>query len=395
MKFLRRFFLTGVAVTALDIGLVLICVNRGLSFAVSDLIAVVTATVASYFLHQAISYAAEPSRRWYRDVPHYLLAVVLALGIDVGVFVFLADRLDGMGGTVVAKVCSLTAAFLVRLWFYRQVMFLTIREEQGVPQNRPQPPGDLRLSLVVPAYFEEEGIAATVERVEQALGHLREDGGFELVIVDDGSTDATAQRAREAGADQVIAMPVNRGKGSAVRAGMLAARGRVVAFTDADLSYAPEQVLGLLEQVERGWDVVVGSRKHDGTRTLVEARRLREIGGRVINVFTSLVLLGYYRDTQCGLKAFRSDVATVVFSRSQIDGFAFDVEVFHLVERYRFSLLEVPVELTNSARSTVRVARDASRLVRDLFRIRAAAHSGAYELEGGVPATLTIPIASK
>jgi hypothetical protein len=165
-----------------------------------------------------------------------------------------------------------------------------------------------------------------------------------------------------------------------------------VAFTDADLSYAPAQIIGLMNRIEEGWDVVVGSRKHTETRTLVENRRLREVGGRVINMFTSLVLLGQYRDTQCGLKAFRSDVAQLVFSRSVIDGFAFDVEVFHLVERYRLSLDEVPVELVNSHRSTVKVVRDATRLLRDLFRIRRRGRRGGYEVTAvDMPPTLTGP----
>ncbi|MTA64539.1 MAG: glycosyltransferase, partial [Actinobacteria bacterium] len=174
---------------------------------------------------------------------------------------------------------------------------------------------------------------------------------------------------------------VNAGKGSAVRAGVLAATGRVVAFTDADLSYAPEQILQLLEGVEEGWDVVVGSRQHVDTQTVVKAGRLREVGGRIINVLTGLVLLGRYRDTQCGLKAMRADVGRLIFSHAKIDGFAFDVEVFALVERYRLTMHEVPVEVENSERSTVNVARDAFRLVRDLFRIRRWGRLGQYEAD--------------
>jgi len=109
------------------------------------------------------------------------------------------------------------------------------------------------------------------------------EGGVELIVVDDGSTDGTADAARAGGADRVLVHPTNRGKGAAVRTGVLAATGSTIAFTDADLSYAPEQLEGLLEIVESGFDVVVGSRKHDMTRTLVQAGRLREVGGRVIN----------------------------------------------------------------------------------------------------------------
>jgi glycosyltransferase involved in cell wall biosynthesis len=250
----------------------------------------------------------------------------------------------------------------------------------------------VRLSVVIPAFREEESIASTIDRVRSELAGIGAEGGLEVVVVDDGSPDDTAGRAREGGADLVIRLEQNSGKGAAVRAGMLAARGRCVAFTDADLSYAPAQIVGLLTRIEDGWDVVVGSRKHTETRTLVENRRLREIGGRVINMFTSLVLLGQYRDTQCGLKAFRSDVAQLVFSRSVINGFAFDVEVFHLVERYRLSLDELPVELVNSQRSTVRVARDAVRLIRDLFRIRRRGRRGGYEVTAvDIPPTLINP----
>ncbi|MEZ5237647.1 MAG: hypothetical protein R2716_01355, partial [Microthrixaceae bacterium] len=120
---------------------------------------------------------------------------------------------------------------------------------------------------------------------------------------------------------------------------------------------------------------------HTGTLTVVRAGRLREIGGRIINVFTGVVLLGRYRDTQCGIKAFRRDVAQLLFGHCTIDGFAFDVEVFHLVERYRLTLAEVPVEVENSQRSTVHVVRDALRLLADLARVRQNDRVGTYDIE--------------
>jgi putative flippase GtrA len=390
LRFARRFASVGAAITVLDLGLVLLLTrNTAWSLPLIDAIAITVATFVSYWLHRAISYAAEPARRWYRDLRHYVLAAFVALVADVSVFSILVQGSDhSMRSVLIPKILGLLAGFLVRLTTYRQTMFRSIRNEQSRPRSRPAAPGSVRLSLVVPAYFEEDGIAATVSAVNDALGHVREDGGFELIVVDDGSTDGTAAAARAAGADVVIALDVNRGKGGAVRAGVLAAKGRTIAFTDADLSYSPDQVLGLLERVEAGWDVVVGSRKHTETRTLVTARRLREVGGRIVNAFTAAVLLGQYRDTQCGLKAFRSDVARVIFGHTRIDGFAFDVEVFHLVERYRLSLCEAPVEVTNSTRSTVHVVRDTVRLMRDLFRIRSVAHTGGYELEDDELATL-------
>ncbi len=254
-----------------------------------------------------------------------------------------------------------------------------VRAELERRKARPVPPGAVRLSLVIPAFREEDRIAATVGRVRDELGPLVGAGDLEVVVVDDGSGDDTAGQARAAGADQVIVQPQNMGKGASVRAGMLAARGRTLAFTDADLAYAPAQVARLLAEVEDGWDVVVGNRHHAETTTVVEATMLRAIGHRVINAATRAVLAGGYGDTQCGLKAFRSDVAQILFGRAQVDGFAFDIELLAMVERFGLSLTEVPVEVENSELSTVKVARDSARLLADLARLRARAGRGAYD----------------
>src|SRR5699024_1797513 len=162
----------------------------------------------------------------------------------------------------------------------------------------------------------------------------------------------------------------NRGKGAAVRAGVRAATGRTIAFTDADLAYAPGQLLTLLDAIEDGWDIAVGNRQHPDTDVVAEASALRSVGGRFINAATRLVLSGRHPDTQCGIKAFRSDVARLVFSRARIDGFAFDVEIYAIAEHNGFSLVDLPVEVENSPISSVRIARDAARLLRDLGRIR-------------------------
>jgi putative flippase GtrA len=391
---IRRFAAVGSVATVLDVAL-LVVLAQGLGWPVAgaDAVAILAATAVSASGHLRFTFAADPSTRWYRNAPRYLATALAALVVDVGILVLLTG--NGPVSTphlLAAKFVSLTAAFLLRSFFFRRSMFAAVRSDQVAPRRREPSPGAVRLSLVIPAYCEEDGIAATLARVERELGHLREDGGLEVIVVDDGSPDATADAARAAGADRVLRLDPNRGKGGAVRAGVLEATGRTISFTDADLSYSPSQVLLLLDEVERGWDVVVGSRRHTDARALVAARRLREVGGRVVNMLTWLVLLGQYRDTQCGLKAFRSDVARMIFSVARIDGFAFDVEVFHLTERYRLALCEVPVEVVNSSRSTVHVVRDTWRLLRDLFRIRRIGRSGGYEISiGDVPATLIEP----
>jgi dolichyl-phosphate beta-glucosyltransferase len=314
----------------------------------------------------------------------------LAAAVDVVVLRLLYTG-TGFASTralVEAKIVALLAAGAVRLVGYRWALLGEMTSARKVRWSRPEPPGDRRLSVIVPAYDEADRIGDTVRRLATGLAEVAAAGGLEIVVVDDGSADPTADAALAAGADQVVVQPVNRGKGAAVRAGVLASRGRTVAFTDADLAYGPDQVLRVLAAVEDGWDVAIGDRRHPETTTLVPPSRLRAVGSRVINWLGYAVLLGSYRDTQSGLKAFRSDVARFLFARCRVDGFAFDVEVLHLAERHELSLVEVPVEVTNSSRSTVRAARDALRQTADLFRIRHWSAEGAYEADGDLPPTL-------
>lgn len=382
MNLLRRFVLIGTVATVVDVALLVVLSGPvGWPVPAADALAVAVATAVSWGLHGLLTFPEDPSRRWFTKLGRYLGTAGLALAADVATIAVLDLALapGWWGALLVIKVPALGVAFLVRVANYRRAMFAEVRDDQRGPVPRPPAPGSCRLTVVVPAFREADRIAGTVQRIRAELSAVAGDGGLEIVVVDDGSDDATTAAAAHAGADLVLTHPVNRGKGAAVRTGILAAHGRTVAFTDADLSYPPGQLARFVELVEAGWDVAVGSRRHTDTLTVVRAGRLREAGGRIINVLTGIVLLGRYRDTQCGLKAMRSDVGRLVFAHARIDGFAFDVELFHLVERYRLTLVEVPVEVANSTRSTVRVARDAGRLVRDLFRIRRWARLGAYE----------------
>ena len=251
-----------------------------------------------------------------------------------------------------------------------------VRRRIATRSERPPAPGSVRLSVVLPAYREAR-IGDTVRAVRGALEDLR--GDLEIIVVDDGSGDGTADVARAAGADVVVEFPANRGKGAAVRAGVLAASGRTIAFTDADLSYPPAQIASMLGAVEDGWDVVVGNRHHADTTTVVGPSVLRSLGGRLINAATRVVLAGGHQDTQGGLKAFRGDLAKILFEHLRTDGFAFDVEVLFLAEQAGLSIHEVPVTVENSERSTVHVARDAVRLLGDLLAIRRTAAAGGYD----------------
>jgi dolichyl-phosphate beta-glucosyltransferase len=357
-------------------------VGVGLPVIIADAVALAVAGGLSFGLNKLVTFADDPRIRWVHQPGAFVLITVTAGALDITVLrtvVAITNQSRDVEGLLLAKVIALAVAALVRFVGYRTVLFEAVREAQAHRSDRGPAPGRRRFSVVVPAYDEEERIGDTIGQLRAGLAELGP-ADLEVIVVDDGSPDGTADAARAAGADRVVELPSNRGKGAAVRAGVLEATGRTIAFIDADLSYSPEQLLGLLAEVEAGWDMVVGSRRHIETTTLVRAGRLREAGGRAINALTMAVLLGQYRDTQCGIKAFRSDAARLMFGRARVDRFAFDVELFHLAERYRLSLTEVPVSLANSSSSTVRVGIDALRVLRDIFRIRRWASRGVYDL---------------
>lgn len=379
---LRRFAAVGVLVTAVDVGvLLLLRLGLGLPVLLADALAILSGGVVSFFANRALTFTRDPHLRWVDEPFAYALVTASAGLVDVAaVRAGLLFNPNSARVLLMSKAGALAVAGVVRVVGYRALLFSQVRAVQiRPPANRQPAPGSFRLSVVIPAYKAESFIATTVQRLRDELEPAVGAGELEIVIVDDGSSDDTFGAAQRSGADLVLKLPENKGKGAAVRRGMLSAHGRTIAFTDADLAYAPALLFTLVEEVEQGWDVVAGSRGHIETVTLVRAGRLRALGSRAINLISFAVLLGAYRDTQCGLKAFRSDAAHAIFSVARIDRFAFDIEVFHLAERLRLSLEEVPVTLTNSEGSTVRVGLDSLRVLVDMIRIRRLAGQGAYD----------------
>lgn len=392
---LRRLALVAVLPTLVDVGLlVLLRQQLGWVLVLADVVAIGVASVLSYALHRAVTFRSDPFVRWVR-MPWAFAAVALAAAaIDVTVLrgLYAAHGFDSAAALVAAKLVALLAAAGARLVLYRALLLSVVRRTIHTRHARPGPPGDRRATVVIPALDEAAAIGATIQAVRDALEPLGEEG-VEVIVVDDGSSDGTADAALRGGADQVVVHAANRGKGAAVRAGVLAARGEVVAFTDADLSYSPDQLLTVIAAVEEGWDVAVGSRRHPGATTVRGAGAVRDLGSRAINLVTMAVLLSRPHDTQCGLKAFRSDVARLIFGLGRVDGFAFDIELLHLVERHELSLTEVPVRLRTSERSTVHAVRDGLRLLRDVWRIRHWSATGAYELPAdALPSAAPAPV---
>lgn len=213
------------------------------------------------------------------------------------------------------------------------------------------------LSLVIPCRNESARLPATLRAVSGWLG----DRDVEVVIVVEKSTDDTADLARKQAAGdprfRAICNPVARGKGFAVKTGMLAAAGDMVFFMDADLS-VPLRFIDAFLPCFQNADVVFGSRQHPETVIPISQPFFRVFYGRLFNLALRLCGATSFKDTQCGFKGFRRDAAQAVFSRLTLDGFGFDVEAMALAEALRLRIVERPVEWSDSPGTKVRALRD-------------------------------------
>lgn len=239
----------------------------------------------------------------------------------------------------------------------------------------------VHVSLVVPAYNEETRIPASLNQIFTFFAS--QPYTWELIVVDDGSQDATAalvlEAARSAGWPvNLVRNKTNRGKGFSVKRGVLAAAGENIFFTDADLSTPIDEIsacLGLLKKV----DMVVGSRALSKSNITLHQPLHRETMGRVFNALTQAMVIRGIKDTQCGFKGFTRNVAREAFKRTRLTGFGFDVEVLYIVNKLGYSVLEVPITWHNSASSRVSPVKDGLGMLGDLARIRLNDARGYYE----------------
>jgi dolichyl-phosphate beta-glucosyltransferase len=240
----------------------------------------------------------------------------------------------------------------------------------------------LSVSIVIPAYNEARRITATLEELAAYLAGQPWD--WEIRVVDDGSADDTAaivQAAAVREARIVLQREPHRGKGGAVKAGLLAATGDFRFICDADLSMPPRELPRFLPPVLERFDVAIGSREGAGARRVGEPWR-RHAVGRLFNFAIQRLAVPGIADTQCGFKMFTAAGARAIFPHVKLDGWAFDVEVLCIARALDLGIVEVPIEWHYRAQSQVSVLRDSWPMLRDLFRIRARARRGRLLRQG-------------
>jgi len=236
------------------------------------------------------------------------------------------------------------------------------------------------VSVIIPAYNEEARLPKTLLSVRdyfEARGC-----SYEVLVVDDGSTDDTSKVVQQfeklTPNVKLLTYPTNRGKGYAVRYGMLNACGRRLLFNDADGATPIEEIERLERALDAGAHIAIGSRAMFSKDTSIQTVWYRKIMGRTFNALVNMLILPGIADTQCGFKLFVREAAELLFSRQRAERFSFDVELLYLARRAGFSISEVPINWTNVPGSKVNLVRDSLLMFRDILKFRLCDLFGGY-----------------
>lgn len=235
----------------------------------------------------------------------------------------------------------------------------------------------MHLSIIIPAYNEELRIASTLSGVQEYLA--LQDYVGEIIVVDDGSSDGTAVLVEKSFPEvRLISYSPNRGKGYAVKTGMLASDADYALFYDADSATPVSEIEKLWSPFEAGAEVVIGSRSLPDSQVEIHQPWYREYMGRMYNLILRCFGLTSLIDTQCGFKCFSRHARETIFPRQTIEGFSFDIELLHIAQCHKLSVREIPVRWINDAASSVNPIIDSAKMFIEICIIRLKSFSGSY-----------------
>lgn len=234
------------------------------------------------------------------------------------------------------------------------------------------------LSVIIPAHNEENRLPASLEQVQRFLEG--QPFASEIVIVENGSADRTFEVARSFAERHanIRVIQSERGKGAAVKHGMLEARGEYRFMCDADLSMPVEEISKFIPPALEGFDIAIASREAEGAVRYNEPA-YRHLGGRGINLIIQTLILPGLNDTQCGFKCFRAGVVDDIFKRQTLHGWSFDIELLYVARKRGYHIEEVPIHWYHHPDTKVSALRDAVQMIKDIFRIHANARRGIYD----------------
>ncbi len=238
----------------------------------------------------------------------------------------------------------------------------------------------MKLSIVIPCYNEKNRIIKTLNKINNYI--VTRGLKTEIIVVDDGSQDNTVDKVKNFSAGvplKTICFLNNRGKGSAVKRGMLEATGEFILFTDADLSTPIEEYEKLEKYVKKGeYDIAIGSRGLPDSQKLVAQNFFRDKIGKIFGKLVQLILLPEIKDSQCGFKLFKREAIKDIFCRQTVDGFGFDLEVLVIARKMGYNIKEVPILWENSFESKLSPVKDAFFIGYELFKIKVKEILGHY-----------------
>lgn len=387
-KQLIKFGLVGVLNTAVDFGvfnLLLFVTNTrtGWGAGLINMVAILVAAINSYFLNRNWTFAARVRERRIQFIRfgvatafgmlvNSLTVVVVAEEVHTVIF---STYLIWNAGKILGALFSATSNFLLyRNWVFRE-------EGKVAPPAVSWMPG--MVSVIIPAFNEIERLPNRLRDLATSLPYYFP---AEIIVVDDGSTDGTADAVRKISRDypwvRCLGYAENQGKGAAVRTGMLAGYGEYLVFTDADNTFTVGHIARLVAQLQRGAKVAIGIRQENAGERLAGESRLRQWAGRYFNRLVQMVALPGIEDTQCGLKGFHREAAQAIFTRQRLKGFAFDVEILALARALKYEIVPVAVRAKDCPGSRVKLLSPVQ-MCGEIFRHKVAFFFNWYDVPNG------------